>query len=147
MQKAKENKQNKPITAAYSLLYIINHIFLPPKLPQEDNTDIMEDLALTEEFRAALESFMAHLPPEDRLEWASCAKMLSRILETRDPCGDMLVENVKMSLGQMTSGGRPNPDRATDYAHSHRYPSIPYSRSECWPHQSCNTLTLRVRVV
>lgn len=146
MQKAKENKENKPITAAYSLLYSINHIFLPPKPPEEDDTDIMEDLALTEEFRAALESFMAPLPPEDRLEWAS-SKMLSRMLETRDPCGDMIVENVKMSLGQMTSGGRPDLDRATDYAHSYRYPSIPYSRSECWPHYSCNTPTLRVRVV
>jgi hypothetical protein len=102
----KKSKENEVTTAAYSLLYSINHIFLPPKLPQEDDADITEDLALTEECRAALESFVAHLPPEDHSKWASCRKMLSRMLEIRDPCGDMIVENVEMSLGQMTSGGR-----------------------------------------
>jgi hypothetical protein len=102
----KKSKENEVTTAAYSLLYSINHIFLPPKLPQEDDADITEDLALTEECRAALESFVAHLPPEEHSKWATCREMLRRMLEIRDPCGDILVENVKTSLEQMTSGGR-----------------------------------------
>ena len=109
MEKTEENKENKTITAAHRLLYIFNHVFFPPKLPQEDDADITEDLALTEECRAALESFVAYLPPEDHLKWEACVKMLSRMLQIRDPCGDILVEKVKMNLGQMTSGGRLGP--------------------------------------
>lgn len=101
-----EDKENRIVTAAYSLLYGISHIFLPPKLPQEDDADITEDLVLTKECKAALESFVVHLPPEDHSKWASCAKMLSTMLEIRDPCGRIIVENFKMSLEQMTSGGR-----------------------------------------
>ena len=98
---------NKITTTTYNLLYFINHVFLPPKLPQKDDADITGDLALTEECRTALESFVAYLPSGDHSKWASCAKMLSRMLETRDR-GDMIVENVKMGLREMTSGGRLN---------------------------------------
>lgn len=49
---------------------------------------------------------MARLPLEDPSKWASCAKMLSRMLDTRDPRRDMIVENVKTSLGQTASRGR-----------------------------------------
>ena len=109
MRQNKEQEENKTITAAHRLLYTFNHVFFPPELPQEDDADITEDLALTEDCRAALESFMAYLPPEDHLKWAACVKMLSRMLQIRDPCGDIIVENVKMNLGEMTSGGRLGP--------------------------------------
>jgi hypothetical protein len=40
-----------------NLEYIITYVFLPPKLPQKDNRDPKQDLALTKEYRAALRSF------------------------------------------------------------------------------------------
>lgn len=119
-----------------SLQYSINHIFLPPKLPQEDDANIAEDLTLTKEYQAALESF-AHLFPQDNSKWASYAKMLSTTLDSRDMCGDMIFENVEMSLGQMTSGGKLGVDGAAHYAHHlNRRPCIPHSWSECWSHHS-----------
>jgi hypothetical protein len=61
----REDKENRTIPAAYSLLYCISYIFLPPKLLQEDNADITEDLALTEECKTAVESLLVYLPTED----------------------------------------------------------------------------------
>jgi hypothetical protein len=94
------------MATTYSLLHIINHVFLPPKLPEKDDADFAEDLALTEEYKVALGSFTAYLPPGDSSKWESCTKMVSRMLELRNLSGDMIPKNTEAHLQQMTCGGR-----------------------------------------
>ncbi len=64
-----------------SLTYIINHVFMPPKLPQANDDSAENDEALcTTAFRCA-EEYVAHLPTEKLPAWRSVVSMLSRIRE------------------------------------------------------------------
>ncbi len=48
--------------------FIINHVFLPPKLPQKDDSDDTKNVYLLVKLREALESFQAHIPEQQRLD-------------------------------------------------------------------------------
>jgi hypothetical protein len=91
--------------SALDLGYIITHVFLPPKLPQKDDSNINQDLALIKECRTALESFRALLTDQEHLRWSSLVVMLSNMLELRGPSGDLLSEKVEISLGNIKVGG------------------------------------------
>jgi len=88
-----------------SLHYIINHVFLPPKLPQEDDSDVKEESALIEQCEEALRSFQALISPNEHERWAVCTKMLSKMLAMRDVSGDMTSGKVEASLESMTDRG------------------------------------------
>jgi hypothetical protein len=90
---------------AQSLSCIINHVFLPPKLPQEDDSGVVKDSALIVECKAALEAFQAHLPSHECRRWAACIRMLRKMLELRDPSGDMISEKVEATLESMADQG------------------------------------------
>jgi hypothetical protein len=90
---------------AQALRYIINHIFLPPKLPQKDNSGTDKDIALIVEFEAALKLFQAYVPSQEQRRWAACIRMLKGMLELRDPSGDLIPEKVEAALGSMTDQG------------------------------------------
>ncbi|XMA11506.1 hypothetical protein WAI453_004297 [Rhynchosporium graminicola] len=83
------------------LEYIITHVFLPPKLPQKDDSNPDRDLALTEILKAALDSFQAQLPARERPRWVGLASMLSKMVELRDLSGDLLSEKIQSSLEAM----------------------------------------------
>lgn len=51
------------------LEYIVNHVFLPPKLPQLDDTTVQVEVALTKLFYDALNSFIDLLPEDDQDDW------------------------------------------------------------------------------
>ncbi|KAH8676420.1 hypothetical protein BGZ60DRAFT_562097 [Tricladium varicosporioides] len=86
---------------AQSLYYIINHVFLPPKLPEKEDIDARQEFMLIKECEAALKSFQAYVPSIGSWRWAACTKMLSKILDMRDVSGDMTFEKVKVCLGLM----------------------------------------------
>lgn len=90
---------------AQSLFYLINHVFLPPKLPQKEDSDVVQESALIEECEAALRSFQAHLPSNEHWRWAACTRMLSNMLKMRDASGDMASGKVETSLGSMVNRG------------------------------------------
>jgi len=106
MRHAKRQKMSPPPT----LQYIITHVFLPPKLPQEDDRNSNQDSALIEECRAASRSFRARLPGRERQRWLAPILMLSKMLELRDTSGDMLSEKVELSLEAMKATGMPKND-------------------------------------
>ncbi|KAI9808002.1 MAG: hypothetical protein M1827_007764 [Pycnora praestabilis] len=89
------------MSSSSSLEYIITHIFLPPKLPQGDDSDPKHDLALIKECRVALRSFQARLHGRECRRWVAPTLMLSKMLELRDASGDMLLEKVELSLEAM----------------------------------------------
>jgi hypothetical protein len=97
--------KRQKMSSSSSLEYIITHVFLPPKLPQEDDSDPKQDLALTEQFRAALRSFQARLPGRERRRWVTPILTLSKMLELRDASGDMLSEKVELFLEAMQGTG------------------------------------------
>ena len=87
--------------------YIITHVFLPPKLPQGDDSDSEHDSALIGECGAALRAFQARLPSQEHWRWVAPIMMLCKMLELRDPSGDMLSEKVEISLETMKVRGTP----------------------------------------
>ncbi|KAI9789614.1 MAG: hypothetical protein M1816_005923 [Peltula sp. TS41687] len=49
----------------FLLIYMINHVFLPLKLPQQDDHDLVKSNTLTEALLATLKLFQARLPEQD----------------------------------------------------------------------------------
>jgi hypothetical protein len=90
------------------LEYIITHVFLPPKIPQEDDHNPKQDLALIEGCKAALRLFQAHLPCRESEQWKVSILMLSKMLELRNPSGDIQAEKVGLSLEAMKDAGEHN---------------------------------------
>ena len=90
---------------AYGLQYIINHVFLPPKLPQSDDSAFKNDSSLTKECRAALKSFQVHLPTQEQWRIVACIRMVSKIQELRDESGDLILGKIEESLEEMNDRG------------------------------------------
>src|SRR3569833_3396111 len=61
------------------LLYLIHHIFLPPKTPQEDDTDLTLEKALVSEILCSLEQFQASLEDPRPPAIDTCLEMLRRM--------------------------------------------------------------------
>ncbi len=91
------------------LNYIINHVFLPPKLPQNNDNDVTKSAALIEKVLAALRCLQAHIPEQERSEWTTCIEMVGNMLELRDHFGGLVAEKVETKLGKMVDGGTNEP--------------------------------------
>lgn len=85
--------------------YIIDHVFLPPKLPQKDDSDARKSASLIDELLAALRSLQLHISEQERSEWIPCIKMVGNMLELRDHLGGLVAENVQTSLKKMMDRG------------------------------------------
>jgi hypothetical protein len=116
-----------------ALSYIVNHVFLPPQLPQEDDSGLGEILLL-EECKAALGSYLANLSSGGHWKWAACSAMVSNMLRIRDYSGDLAPDQVEASLRGMTPEGSiaPISPQIISYCF-HRHPRLPHPQSECGP--------------
>ncbi|KAG2136632.1 hypothetical protein DEU56DRAFT_980804 [Suillus clintonianus] len=65
-----------------SLEYIINHVFLPLKLPQGSDHSLENDLALSREVFGAALAFRDQLPYNKLLLWTSSVKMLRNLKDS-----------------------------------------------------------------
>ncbi|KAA6412393.1 MAG: hypothetical protein FRX48_03383 [Lasallia pustulata] len=86
------------------LNYIVNHVFLPLKLPQKNDSDDAKGASLIEELRAALKSLQAHIPERERSEWIPCIEMVGNMLELRDQFGGLVAEKMEAMLRKMIDG-------------------------------------------
>ena len=78
---ANSNPDREPLPLK-DLLYILNHVFLPPELPQEDDTATECDVALCHwVYQASLE-FTGFLSQPQKLRWPIVRKMLKTLLKT-----------------------------------------------------------------
>lgn len=91
------------------LNYIIDHVFLPPKLPQKDDSDARKSASLIDELLAALRSLQAHIPEQERSEWIPCIKMVGNMLKPRDHLGGLVAEKVQTTLKEMMDRGEDEP--------------------------------------
>lgn len=99
------------------LNYIIDHVFLPSKLPQKDDSDARKSASLIDELLAALRSLQAHIPKQERSEWIPCIKMVGNMLELRDHLGGLVAEKVQITLKEMMDRGenKPSFEEDTDF--------------------------------
>jgi len=63
-------------------LYILNHVFLPPELPQEDDTKTDRDIALCRSVYHASIDFTDFLSESQQQKWCIVKEMLKTLLET-----------------------------------------------------------------
>ena len=87
----------------YPLEYIINHVFLPPKLPQLIDTTTEVEVGLTKLYHDALNSFIGLLPGDEQEKWASLPSMLSILLDDGN-LGNP-IRNLDQKLVEMGEGG------------------------------------------
>lgn len=91
------------------LNYIINHVFLPPKLPQKDDSDVSKTNALIDMMLKASESFQDRIPKHERSEWVPCIKMIRNMRELKDRSGNLIPKNVATALREMLDRGTNRP--------------------------------------
>lgn len=91
-----------------ALTYIINHVFLLPKLLQTDDHSPAIDAALIAQVLVSLKEFKACLPLEERSVWDTCIKMLSKISEMRDNSGRLLIQESNKAFDEMAGEGTLN---------------------------------------
>jgi len=87
------------------LLYTINHVFLPPKLPQKDDEEGRDDEALLLECERAWDLFQPHLPLQESSNWAGCNTMLRKMIEMRDSSGTMVPGKIEAMIKSMSQQG------------------------------------------
>lgn len=90
---------------ASNLRYIITHVFLPPKLPQHDDSDPTKSAALAEELLAALRAFETYSTQQDLSVWMSLIKMVEETRGLRDTSGGLNPDKLERGLLQMIDGG------------------------------------------
>jgi hypothetical protein len=87
-----------PPTGPFSLkelLYMLNHVFLPPKLPQEDDTETDCDIALCCLVYQASREFTSFLSQPQQRQWSIVIEMLKTLLKTTQALDkDALAENI-----------------------------------------------------
>jgi hypothetical protein len=64
---------------ADGLHYVVDHVFLPPKLPQEDDSSDSNDATLCDMVHKAAEAFCNVLPAHKQGRWTPILKMLDNI--------------------------------------------------------------------
>ena len=61
---------------------MLNHVFLPPKLPQADDSKLEHDIALCEFTYRASVDFQGLLPEDQQQQWSSIVRMLEMLLDS-----------------------------------------------------------------
>jgi len=74
------NANSEPVSKQ-DLLYVLNHVFLPPKLPQEDDYDPGHDFALCRFAYDASREFSPLLSPVQQRQWSFVSRMIKRLLK------------------------------------------------------------------
>lgn len=66
------------------LHYAVNHVFLPPKLPQEDDLTTAREHGLCSIVHLAAETYGKYLPFTQKAAWERIVKMLKNVRDSQD---------------------------------------------------------------
>ena len=81
------------------LEYLLNNVFMPPKLPQEDDSHKERDIVLCEQTYRATREFTRFLPQHQQQKWSVVTRMLEMLVQTTQFLDDdFLVKNI-LQLG------------------------------------------------
>ncbi|KAL3412906.1 hypothetical protein V8F44DRAFT_645694 [Aspergillus fumigatus] len=87
-------------------LYLVHHIFLPPKLPQEDDYKPEYELMLLEKCVEALQQFKVYVSDSEADSIAAAVTMVTRLAHICGPNGDVDEKEFRNALTQLyTEGG------------------------------------------
>lgn len=89
-----------------SLSYIINHVFLPPQLPQKDDYDPDQSKNLIKLCLSGLTYFLRYIPSEQHPQWAPLITMLRDMLAVRNNGSVLDKGKLVAAIQRMCVGGR-----------------------------------------
>ena len=98
------NVQDMDMDASGTLTYLLNHIFLPLRLPQSDDHDIEGDLAICDQILDHALAFQAFLSPSQSTAWNSIFKMM-QTLRRLQSASVLDVEVLEFSMRDLIPGG------------------------------------------
>lgn len=89
-----------------SLKYSINHVFLPPKTPQKDDTNINEEHNLIGSLLNSTKKFAAQCPPTEARQLQAVARMLQRLLTVKSGLGGSEKKaSMRQVISELSNGG------------------------------------------
>jgi hypothetical protein len=86
--------------------YLINHVFLPPKLPHQDDTNPVHEKTLLETVSTALQRFRSYFLPSERLELDRCIRMINALVYLRDGNGFLNLAVLDKELVGLSNTGQ-----------------------------------------
>jgi hypothetical protein len=94
-------------TGAGFLEYQINHVFLPPKLPQEDDMDIRQENLLVSSLLESTRDFSRECSPSESLHLGRVIGMLEQLLKMKPGLDSSTKESVMQeAIEELSEGGR-----------------------------------------
>jgi hypothetical protein len=84
--------------------YMINHVFLPPNVPQKDDTDPFLEEILLHTISTSLEAFRFHTDEHNTIKMA--LNMIDKLCFVRDESGMTNEKKVKNSLERLSGNGK-----------------------------------------
>jgi hypothetical protein len=99
------------------LEYIINHVFLPLKLPQGSDDSLTNDLVLAQAVIEAALAFSEKLPSDKHLLWMSSLKMLQNLKDSIR-FSAMSTKDVESQISAMDNTGALSSSRCMLYVFS-----------------------------
>jgi hypothetical protein len=88
-----------------AFLYQINHVFLPPELPQKDDTNPSHEKALMETVSRALERFKSYFQPSERPELDRCIRMIGCMIGLRNTDGFLNPTKLNTEIVELSKNG------------------------------------------
>lgn len=87
-------------------LYLVHHIFLPPKLPREDDYKPEYELMLLENCVEALQQFKVYVSDSEADSIAAAVTMVTRLAHICGPNGDVDEKEFRNALTQLYTEGK-----------------------------------------
>jgi hypothetical protein len=90
---------------AKARFYLLNHVFLPPQLPQEDDYDAAYESVLLVTVGDALDQFKALVSKQHRDIVDAVTKMVTLLRWTRGPNGEVNEDSLRQALETLGTSG------------------------------------------
>lgn len=84
--------------------YLVNHSFLPPKLPQNDDYQIELEHYLCEKVKETINAYMKHVPQNQQAQWSHVSGMLSNLCMSQK-YNQLSMDTIKLSIKELCPGG------------------------------------------
>ena len=86
-------------------LYLLHHLFLPPKIPQTDDYNAEHEYLLLERVIEALVSFKSYVSSADTVILSQIARMMVRLRKTHGPHGNVDEKQLEKVLTELPTQG------------------------------------------
>lgn len=88
-----------------NLMYLVNHIFLPPKLPQEDDLNDPDEHAIIEHVYQSSQEYFSLIRERYKSRWSPIVKMLKNLCSSHETFV-LSGEDMERSMTEMEPGGK-----------------------------------------